>query len=179
MTIHRKFPHILHLIVALSIGFATGCSKKESSADNGGIIEASRSYPAVWVTTVQRGSLEEAIPGTGTLEGWEDVQMLAKVAGTVTLINSRLGDQLQRDSVILEIEPKVRELQLDQAEAALLQAEANYETSQADLERYEALYRNKDISDVEIEKVRAGAKNSLGLRNSAEAAVNLARRIKN
>jgi RND family efflux transporter MFP subunit len=177
MTTHWKFPHILLLLAALSVGLTSGCSKKESSVDNAGIIKSSGSRPAVWVTTVQRGSLEETIPGTGTLEGWEDVQMLAKVSGTVTRINARLGDQLQKDSVILEIEPKVRELQQAQAEAALLQAEANYETSQADLQRYEALYKNKDISDVEIEKTRAAAKKSLGMLNSAQAAVDLAKRM--
>ncbi|KPL08137.1 hypothetical protein AMJ86_01830 [bacterium SM23_57] len=153
-----------------------GCSGKPSSDDPKGTEESSRIDPAVWVSTVQRGNLQETVRGTGTLEGWEDLQVLAKVTGTVTRIHARLGDALQKDSLILEIEPEVWDLRLAQAEAALLQAEANFETNEADLKRYEALHVQGDISDMEIEAARAAEKNSKSMLLSAQAALELAKR---
>lgn len=177
MFVFRKKP-ILFLVLLLIITYLfVGCSSKNDSPSSETAQSDSRMDPAVWVTTVGYGSLEETIQGTGTLEGWEDVTILAKVTGTVSKINARLGDRLEKSQSILEIEPDVQELRLAQAEATLLQAEANYQTSSADLVRYEALYKQGDISQMEIEAARAAEKNSLGMFRSAEAAVELAKRV--
>ena len=169
-----RFATVISLLLLAWI--MIGCSGKPSSDARKDTEESSRIDPAVWVSTVQRGNLQETVRGTGTLEGWEDLQVLAKVTGTITRIHSRLGDALQKDSLILEIEPEVWDLQLAQAEAALLQAEANFETNAADLTRYEALYVQGDISDMEIEAARAAEKNSRSMLLSAQAALELAKR---
>ena len=154
-----------------------GCSPKSDSPSSEITQSPTRMDPAVWVTAVEYGTLEETIQATGTLEGWEDVTILAKVSGTVTKINARLGDRVGKGQSILEIEPEIQELRLVQAEATLLQAEANYQTGSADLSRYESLFQQGDISQMEIEAARAAEKNSLGMLRSAEAAVELARRM--
>jgi RND family efflux transporter MFP subunit len=167
------FPIALLIIVTCSF---VGCSSKSDSPSSDTAQSSDRLAPAVWVAAVEYGNLEETIQGTGTLEGWEDISILAKVSGTVTKINARLGDRLEKEQSILEIEPEVQELRLAQAEAVLLQAEANYQTSSADLARYETLFKQGDISQMEIEAARAAEMNNLGMLRSAEAAVELAKR---
>ncbi len=164
----------LLLIIAILI---TGCSPKSDSPPQETAQSPARMDPAVWVSTVELGTLEETIHGTGTLEGWEDITILAKVSGTITKINLRLGDRMIEGQSILEIEPEVQELRLAQANAALLQAEANHEISFTDKNRYEVLFKQGDISQTEIEAARAAEKNSLGIWQSAKAAVELAGRM--
>ncbi len=177
MSASRK-THIITATILLIIAYLiTGCSPKSDSPPQETSQSPARMDPAVWVTAVVRGTLEETIHSTGTLEGWEDVTILAKVSGTVTKINARLGDQLEKAQSILEIEPEVQELRLTQAKAALLQAEANHQTRFADLSRYETLYKQGDISQMEIEAARAAEKNNLGMLQSAEVAVELAKRM--
>ena len=177
MSASRRIHTMTATILLIIASLITGCSPKSDAPPQETAQSSTRMDPAVWVAAVERGTLEETVHSTGTLEGWEDVTILAKVSGTVTKINARLGDRLEEGQSILEIEPEIQELRLAQAEAALLQAEANYQTSSTDLSRYETLFEQGDISQMEIEATRAAEKNSLGMLRSAEAAVELARRM--
>ena len=100
--------HIITVTIFLiTATLITGCAPKSDAPPQETAQSSGRIDPAVWVAAVERGTLEETVHSTGTLEGWEDVTILAKVSGTVTKINARLGDRLEEGQSILEIEPEV------------------------------------------------------------------------
>ncbi len=98
-----------------------------------------------------------------------------KVAGTVTTVAVQIGQRLQAGDLIAELDRATFALQTQQAEAALVEARANFRRAEANYERTKGLYANDNASLNDLESARASAESAEAMVESASKALEIAR----
>ena len=98
-----------------------------------------------------------------------------KVAGTVTSVPVQIGQRLSAGDVIAELDRATYELQAQQAQAALVEAQANNRRAAANYERTKGLYANDNASLNDLESSRAEAESAEAMVEAAEKSLQIAR----
>ena len=94
------------------------------------------------------------IKALGSLEAQDLVRVTAEVEGAVAEIRFNEGDRVTAQTILLRIDPERYRLELDRAEAALLQTEADAERAEADLQRREELAGARLLAPEELARSR-------------------------
>jgi RND family efflux transporter MFP subunit len=128
------------------------------------------------VMEAQTGNIAKLVRYSGILQAWQKAIILSEVAGKVKSITAKVGDSLEPGSPILKIDDEMLKYTVEQAEANVLQLEANHETSERELARKKSLFKNRVISDFEFDIARAKKKADRALLDSAKASLKMARR---
>jgi RND family efflux transporter MFP subunit len=110
-------------------GWLTGC---KSSAPPPATI------PTVPVATVGRATLSNDLTLTAEFLPYQDVDVMAKVAGYVKAISIDIGDHVQQGQVLAVLEAPEIQSDVARAKAGVAAAEANIVTAQAAVQRAEA-----------------------------------------
>ncbi len=100
-----------------------------------------------------------------------------RVAGTVRAINVKVGDQIRKGSVIAELDPTDYQLQVQDAEASLLQAQSQARNASASYTRVQSLYVNQNASRSDLDAALA-TKESGGVITSSSGPMPKARKAK-
>jgi len=135
------------LLLGLIITLLIGCQQKQGIEEVEEVIKPI----SVFAQTMIKRDLPEFIKISGTLEGKTDVVMISEVNGKLLNLNKKLGDWVNSNDAIGEIDSEVIQIQLAQTEAAVLSAEASYQTARSNLIASEKLYDHKTISKAEYE----------------------------
>ena len=83
-----------------------------------------------------------------------------KVAGTVTNVPVQIGQRLQAGDLIAELDRATYDLQAQQAQASLVESQANNRRAAANYERTKGLYANDNASLNDLESSRAEAESA-------------------
>ncbi len=154
-TSRRTASLILSAVVLLGVLASTsGCEDQQVS-------DASAKAPSEPKTRVETlvlapTSFTDVIELTGSVEALDDATLSAQTNGTVTMLRDR-GTRVQEGELVAAIDA-------DEAQAAVVQARAQYDLAQDRFERQQPLYRDSVISALEFEQVRSE-------RNQARAAL--------
>jgi RND family efflux transporter MFP subunit len=127
-------------------GLMTGC---KSSAPPPATI------PTVPVATVGRATLANDLTLTAEFLPYQDVDVMAKVAGYVKTISIDIGDRVQRGQVLAVLEAPEIQSDVARAKAGVAAAEANIVTAQAAVQRAEATAGIAKLSYQRIQDVAA------------------------
>jgi membrane fusion protein (multidrug efflux system) len=126
------------LLLAALAGLLAGCEGGASTK------AASTPLPAetveapptnVSVLTVETGRLVETITLTGALEPWQEVTISAEIGGSVELLGFEKGDRVEKGHVLARVNAEVAAITLEEAEARLLGAEAEYDKARELVQR--------------------------------------------
>ena len=98
-----------------------------------------------------------------------------KVAGTISALDAAVGGSVRKGQIIAGLDPSGFRLQLQQAEAELLRAEAERRNAAVNYERIKGLYENRSASRTELDAARAASESTNALVSAAARAVELAR----
>ncbi|MFZ4387124.1 MAG: efflux RND transporter periplasmic adaptor subunit, partial [Chthoniobacterales bacterium] len=94
--------------------------------------------------TIVRGTLEDAVSSTGTLQAKEYVDIGAQVSGILQKIHIQIGQTVNKGDLLAEIDPTLFQAQMVQGEANLANLAAQMDAAQATLKLAEQrLTRNK------------------------------------
>ncbi len=96
--------------------------------------------PPVITTKVVRMDLEENVLATGTLEASKMVSVGAQVSGQIKSLKVALGDKVQKDQLVAEIDSLTQQNNLLNAQAALQNVRAQFLAAQATLKETEAAF---------------------------------------
>jgi HlyD family secretion protein len=96
--------------------------------------------------TVSRGEVTQAVTATGTLNPVTSVQVGCQVSGTIQTNYVDFNSQVKAGQLISQIDPRVYQAQVAQAEADLANATANLELQQVQARRSAELYTNRLVS---------------------------------
>ena len=147
---------VVALIVALSFLL-------RPEAVDTGAVEGENGTP-VETVIAGKGDIASVSVVSGKLKALHEVNVVAKVTGNVKEITSLVGQSINKGDTIFVIDDTDIKAQLDQAQAALSMAEANYrqnrerfENAKKDLERGELLFEQGAISEQALEQMRAAA----------------------
>jgi membrane fusion protein (multidrug efflux system) len=107
--------------------------------------------PTVTVVRAHRGQIDENLALVGNAVANRDVMVIAETIGRVTAVHADVGDRVPAGTILVQVDD---ELKL----AAFRTAEVNFEKAKKDLQRYEALYKTRTVTDNEIESARLACK---------------------
>jgi RND family efflux transporter MFP subunit len=105
----------------------------------------------VKTSVAKNGTIKQQVLATGTLGAIEELTVLSETQGQITKIHKYVGDPVQKNEIIAEINDET-------IAANVLVAEANYEQQEKDIERYERLEQGQAIAKHDLEQARTGLK---------------------
>jgi len=146
-----------YIIIALILYIILiGCKKKQQSRPSfvGNRVEI------VLVEEVDYRDLPEYIKLTGILEGKTDINLTSEVSGQIVEIYTGLGNTIRVGEPIARIDNADHKSLLDQAEVALLSAEANLAGATAIYRANETLFETNRLSEVEFQNSVTAFKNA-------------------
>jgi multidrug efflux system membrane fusion protein len=118
----------------------------------------------VEVMPVQIENVTFSISAPGSVEAFETVSVTARVPGVAEKVTFAVGDQVDSDQVLVDIDPERYRLAVDQAKAVLAKAEATWADAQSALKRREeanratpGLVRDEDIQTARTRVLAADA----------------------
>lgn len=127
---------------------------------------------------VTRGSVEETVLATGTIEASSLVSVGAEVSGRIKTLNAALGDDVKAGDVIAEIDSLNQENEVKAAEASLANIQAQKSIQEASLaqarvalERAEKLNPQKLISDADYQAAQLNVQTAEGQLQAIEAQI--------
>jgi multidrug efflux system membrane fusion protein len=112
---------------------------------------------------------------SGTSKSSRESRLSFKVSGTVMSIPVQIGQRLNAGDLIAEIDSDSYILQVQQAQASLVEAQANDRKAAADYQRAKGLYANDNASLNDLDAARAQAESSGAMVASAGKALEIAR----
>ena len=113
--------------------------------------DAQAQAPPVATVTVAARDLEERIGASGELEAQLRTTLAAEVAGRVTRVVLDEGAPVVAGTIVVEIDPERRALELDAAKARVAQAEAQLAKAKREAERVRTLFQSKVGSQSQLD----------------------------
>ena len=150
MPADRSSLHVVGLLVPLLL--AAGCSEE--------LPEPEPILRPVRYETVQAGIRANTRTLAAVARAGRESELGFRVAGTVQSIAATLGDSVRQGQVLARLDPTDYELRLEEALAALANAEAALRKAQSDYDRVRALYENNNASKSDLDAARAAAESS-------------------
>jgi RND family efflux transporter MFP subunit len=138
-------------LLSLVAGLLTGC---KSSAPPVATI------PTVPVATVGKATLANDLTLTAEFLPYQDVDVMAKVAGYVKTISVDIGDHVQQGQVLAVLEAPEIQSDVARAKAGVAAAQANIVTAQAAVQRDEAA---EGIAKLSYQRIQDVATKDRGL----------------
>lgn len=160
-------------IIAILLLVVAGCSKGGGPAnDKKGGPRGAIAFP-VEVKPVEARQVELVVPATGSIDSFEQVSITSRVTGVVETVRFKEGDEVAKDAILVEIEPRRFQLAVAQSKAQLDRAVAARSDAESFLARREKMSGEGIVSVDELQTWRtklataraeeAAAKASLGL----------------
>ena len=157
------------LLAALAL---VGC---KSPAQEETVTEESFGAAMVKVFQVKEQKISEKLFYTGLIEARNKIVINPEIGGKIAKIYVEEGDRVNEGDLLAELDTRAIRLQLEQAEAALAVAEANYNDAARNQERMERLKKENAVSDQQYEKIKLAFEAADAQRLQAGVAVNLAK----
>jgi len=101
----------------------------------------------VKVAQATQGDMPETLSELGTVTPIATVTVLPQLSGYLTEVAYKEGEDVAKGQFLAEIDPRQYEIDLQQAQAALLKDQATLDQARADLARYEQLRGQKAIAE--------------------------------
>jgi len=125
-------------------------------------------------------TIEDSVAGrsrtfSGTLKSTRESRLSFKVAGTITELPVQIGQRLAPGDLIARLDSDSFALQVEQAQASLVEAQAGERNAQANYERTKGLYANDNASLNELDAGRATAEAAAAQVRAAMKALEIAR----
>ena len=152
------------LIVALMLG---ACGKSDDTAED-------RLRPVRFVT-VGDASVFRDRSFSGISKSSRESRLSFKVSGTAINVPVQIGQRMNAGDLIAEIDSASYVLQAQQAQATLVEAQANDRRATANYERTKGLYANSNASLNDLESARAQAESASAVVRAAGKALEIAR----
>ncbi len=167
---------IVIAMISSSIFFVNSCGKSEESAQTSALPTELQN---VAITKVAKSSVEDFYEATGTVKAKTTTQISANMMGRITSFPVAEGDTVSRGQVLVEIDNRESQTQLQKAQAGLKEAEAalfeidksveaanagvktaeaNKEIAEQTFARYKELYERKSASGQEYDEARSKVK---------------------
>jgi len=126
---------------------------RSTPADTQAAVEAP---VVVEVARVERRAMADDVTAVGSLVSNESVVLRPEVAGRISRIAFRDGEAVRRGDVLVELDAAVQRAELQQAQANLTLAEANFRRSEDLFARKFVSQSSRDNARAELEVARAG-----------------------
>jgi len=153
------------LIIAGVVGYAVWRAGQPSTAPRGqggggggfggGGRGAGLGPVPVVVTKVARSSIPVYLNGLGNVSAYYTVTVKSRVDGQLMKVDFNEGDLVQEGQVLIEIDPRPYQVQLELAQATLAHDQALLANAKVDLDRYQLLVKTDAIPSQQLDTQKA------------------------
>jgi RND family efflux transporter MFP subunit len=112
---------------------------------------------------------------SGTARAAQESRLSFKVAGTVELLDIKLGDRVRAGQLLARLDPQDYQLRSEDAEASLARIRAEVRNAEANYARIRDLYENNNASLNDLDASRAGFESATAALESGEKKLEQAR----
>lgn len=137
----------LPLVIALFL-FSSGCKSK--SANEG----TEKDAVPVQVITVKLGAIEDVSRYFGTVQARESVKVYSTVPRRILRLYHDVGEIVPTGELLAEVEREQIQQAVHQAEAGLETAQAQFQNTDIELNRLKKLYQEKAISQSQLDALQ-------------------------
>jgi membrane fusion protein (multidrug efflux system) len=134
------------VLAAVAAALAGACEKP---------VPAAAPPPEVYVVPVVQKDVPTYLDLVGQTQGFQDVEIRARVEGFLDTVNFREGSFVRRGDLLYQIDPKPLQAALAQANAELATARARLAKADNDVARYTPLVAKQAVSQRELDDARA------------------------
>src|SRR5215471_6685314 len=127
--------------------------------------------PEVYVTDVVQRDVPEFLELVGQTQGFQDVDIRARVEGFLESVNFQEGSFVRKGALLYQIDPKPFEATLAAAKADVATAQARLEKATNDVNRYTPLVAKQAVSQQELDNAKAAQDAAKSQVEAAKAAV--------
>ncbi len=163
----RKFQHLMGLLVIASATCAGGCRRP--------VTASAVAPPEVYVATVVEQDVPEYLNLVGQTDGYQDVDIRARVEGFLESVDFREGSFVRAGDLLYRIDRKPLEAELAGAVADKATAEARLTKTMNDVARYTPLVSKQAVSRQELDDARSAEQAARSQVAAASAAVEKAK----
>lgn len=148
----RVVPRLTPLvIVGVLASYLAGCS---SDAKQQAHAAAPRSV-SVAIATVQRQDVPVYLTGLGAVTAFNTANIKSRVDGQIMQVNFREGQNVKQGELLIVIDPRPFQVQLEQMQAQLFRDQAQLRDAKLNLDRYTALIPSGSIAQQQVDTQKA------------------------
>jgi len=142
----------LFLIAGLCASFigCTGTDAKQQRAQ-----AAAPRAVSVAIAQVQRQDVPVYLSGLGSVTAFNTANIKSRVDGQIMKVNFREGQNVKKGDLLIEIDARPFQAQLDQMQAQLFRDQAQLRDAQLNLQRYTALIPSGSIAQQQVDTQKA------------------------
>jgi len=156
------------LLPLIALFMLSSCSEDSEQAEQETIVPVN-------VSTVKTGTIDRSIRYIGTVSGEREVRLFSRIPDRIIDIRTDEGDYVSAGDVLAVVENKVLKETVEQAEAALRIARANYANMEREYNRTRRLFEEDAISRQRFDQIETQFENSEASLMQAEASLTQAR----
>ncbi len=125
----------------------SACSKREE------IVHEAPKAPVVkvYVARVGKSDIPQFSESVGTVKASRKATVASKIMGSVARLNFKEGDRVKEGAVLVEIDNREINAQMEQAQAAVTEAAASYRNAEINLKRMKALLERKSVTPQQVD----------------------------
>jgi multidrug efflux system membrane fusion protein len=135
------------------------------------IAAAKRAVTPVIAARARKGAIGVYLTGLGTVTPVFTVTVKSRVDGQLMKVQFKEGDLVHEGDLLVEIDPRPFQVQLDQAEGQLMKDQATLENARVDMARYEGLLKQNAIQEQLYATQKATVKQAEGVVKTDQAQV--------
>ncbi len=139
------------LLLVVFLVFFGGCKNGDSENAR----QVSQPETQVTVSSAKKGDIAEILSLTGTLIPFQEVRVTSKIPGKVQRVVVDVGSRVKAGDILIELEQRELALAVDQAEAGLANAKAYLEICKTTFNRLDNLLKDKAVSKMKYDDVKA------------------------
>jgi RND family efflux transporter MFP subunit len=154
----NSIPDAFALLLAASLAFLTaGCAKHEAAQAS--TVTAAEA-PTVAIAKTSNEDLSRGLVLTAEFRPYQEVDVMAKIAGYIKKINVDVGDRVQQGQLLATLEIPEMGDDLKRADAATVRSQAEVTRAQDELRRAKSSH---DIAKLSFDRLSAVAQKKPGL----------------
>lgn len=151
MKIFKRITVLVIVLVLIVLAVVKLKHNKQSIQETAALASTTISEIPVKIATPKQGTINHQISSTGIISASEELTVLSETQGKITKVNKNVGDYVQKNDIIVEVDDET-------IAATVLVAEANYEQQKKDIERYERLAQGDAIAKHDLEQAKIALK---------------------
>lgn len=160
------------LLLLLAFG---GCQGADSSKDQKALAATIRSVP-VGVASAVVQDMPVYLTGLGSVTAYNTVSLKSRVDGQLLQVNFREGQQINKGALLVLIDPRPYQVQLESAEAQLFKDQASLRDAQLNYQRYKDLLQQSGaMSQQQVDTQKSTADQFEGAVRTDQAAIDNAK----
>lgn len=142
------------IVLAAVCAISTGCTSADSKQQKAQAAGPPRAV-SVAVAPVLKQDVPVYLSGLGSVTAFNTANIKSRVDGQIMKVNFREGQDVREGDLLIQIDSRPYEVQVEQLQAALFRDQAQLRDARLNLERYTALIPSGSIAQQQVDTQKA------------------------